>query len=100
VASGAGLAVAHWIAQLASIVLPVQLSTQKYSILDWRVFAFAAAAAILTGVVFGVLPASLIGRMQPTADFFRIQTGSQSRGVHRMRFGLVVMQAALTVILA
>ncbi len=98
-ASVAGLALAHWLARLASTAMPPQLSAQQYSVLDWRVFAFAAAAALMTGVAFGVMPVSLIGRLQPAGYSPRSQTGSTRSGVRRMRSGLVAMQAALTVVL-
>jgi putative ABC transport system permease protein len=98
-AATAGLAVAYWAARLASTVQPAQLTAQGYSILDWRVLGFAMAVALLTGAVFGVLPAWLIGRTQPTADSVRIQAGTQSSGVSRMRWALIAMQALLTVVL-
>jgi putative ABC transport system permease protein len=98
-AAAAGLAVAYWAARLAAGVQPAQLAAQDYSILDWRVLGFAVAVALMTGVVFGVLPAWLIGRTQPTADSVRAQAGIQSSGVSRMRSALVAMQAVLTVVL-
>lgn len=94
----AGLLVAHWAARLAGLVEPAALATQKYAILDWRVLAFAVGAAVLTGVVFGALPAWLIGRMQP--DWLRSRGTQQGADVRRMRAGLVALQAALTLALA
>jgi putative ABC transport system permease protein len=98
-AAGAGLAVAFWASRLVASVQPAQLAAQGYSILDWRVLGFAVAVALLTGVLFGVLPAWLIGRTQPTADSVRSQAGTQSWGVRRMRSALVAMQAVFTVVL-
>jgi putative ABC transport system permease protein len=98
-AAAAGLAVAYWASRLASSAQPAQLAAQDYSILDWRVLGFAVAVALLTGLVFGVLPAWLIGRTQPTADSIRSQAGTQSSGVSRMQAALVTMQALLTVVL-
>jgi len=77
----AGLGVAYWTSRLASSVQPPQLTSQSYSIGDWRVLSFATAVALLTGAVFGVLPAWLTG------------------GASRMRTVLVAVQAALTVAL-
>lgn len=95
----AGMAVAHWTARLADSASPAQLSARQYTVLDWRVIAFALGLAVLTGIVFGVLPASLIGRMQPGQDMIRTQSGSRGSGVSRMRAVLTAMQAALTVAL-
>jgi len=82
VAATAGLAVAQWACRLAAMVQPpALLSTQRYTVLDWRVLGFAAALALLTGVVFGVVPAFLAGRLD------------------RMRGLLLAVQTALAVIL-
>jgi predicted permease len=95
----AGMAVAHWTARLADSASPAQLSARQYTVLDWRVIVFALGLTVLTGIVFGVLPASLIGRMQPGQDVIRTQPGSRGSGVSRMRAVLTAMQAALTVAL-
>lgn len=99
-AAVAGMAVAHWTARLADSASPAQLSARQYTVLDWRVIAFAVGLTIVTGIVFGVLPASLITRMQLGPDVVRAQPGSRGSGVSRMRTVLTVMQAALTVTLA
>jgi putative ABC transport system permease protein len=90
-AAVAGMAVAQWTSRLAAIALPAPLAAREYSMLDWRVLAFAVGVAAVTGIIFGVLPASLIGRMQPGHD---VVPG------RRMRAVLIALQAALTVILA
>lgn len=71
-----GLLVARWTLLTVTAVLPGQLASQDYSLLDWRVVGFALLLALGTGVMFGVLPAT---RSQPW-----------SRG------GLVALQAGLT----
>jgi putative ABC transport system permease protein len=99
VAAGAGLLVAGWAARLAASIQPPSLETQAYRILDMPVLLFAVGIALLTGVVFGVLPAGLIRRMQPRVDPLRVAAGGQTTGVEGMRAGLVALQAALTVML-
>jgi putative ABC transport system permease protein len=94
----AGLGVAYWAARLAWATQPAELSTQIYTVLDWRVLGFALALALLTGLLFGVVPASLMGRMQPQPGTVRGRPGGGS-GVNRMRALLVAMQAALAVTL-
>ena len=98
-ATAAGLGVANWAARLASQAQPATLSIQHYTILDWRVLAFAAGTALLTGLLFGVLPASLTGRMLPAADVVHGQPGIHGAGAGRMRAVLVAIEAALAVIL-
>ncbi len=99
-AAAVGMAVAYWIAQLASTAQPSQLSARQYTVLDWRVISFAAGLAVLTGLVFGVLPASLISRIQPGHFDLRAHAGSSGLGVKRMRGVLLALQAAVTVVLA
>ena len=98
-ATAAGLGVAKWAARLVSLAQPATLSIQRYTILDWRVLAFATGTALLTGLLFGVLPASLMGRMLPAGDVVDSQPGARSRGAGRMRALLVAVQAALAVVL-
>ena len=98
-----GLVIAHWTARIASSVAPAQLATQGYTVLDWRVLAFAVALALVMGGVFGIVPAWLIGRLQPSGHIVRDQIASgsapASMGTKGARTGLVVLQAALTLTL-
>jgi putative ABC transport system permease protein len=98
-AAGAGLIVARWASQVAAAAQPAQLAFQDYAVLDWRVLGFAAALAGLTGLLFGVLPAVLMGRMQIAQDSLRGRTAGQWSGAGRMRAALLAMQAALTLVL-
>lgn len=91
-----GLIVAYWTARLASSVAPAQLAVQQYTIWDWRVLGFTVALAIISGLVFGILPAWLVGRSQRSAYFVRNQPGTQDRGTRRARGVLIALQAALT----
>jgi putative ABC transport system permease protein len=98
-AAGAGMIVAYWTSRLAASVQPTQLAAQEYTIVDWRVMTFAVALAAITGLLFGVLPASLIGRMQPAADLIRVQPGGRGLPGGRLRSALVGLQAAFTLML-
>jgi putative ABC transport system permease protein len=95
-AAALGLIVAYWTCSLASSIAPPTLATQSYTLLDWRVLAFAAALALLIGIAFGVIPAMLVGRLQPSGEVLRAQS---TAGTHRARSVLVTVQAALTLIL-
>jgi putative ABC transport system permease protein len=96
-ASTAGLAVAHVVSRLCASALPPALSAQQYTTLDWRVLGFSATVAVLIGLIFGVLPASLIGRMQPAAD--SVRGASAPVGMSPIHTGLVILQTAFTVVL-
>ncbi len=99
VATAVGLAVAAWASRLAAMAQPAQLEAQSYEILDWQVFAFAIGLAAAIGLFFGVAPAFLMGRLQPSGETVRSQAGSRRSGVARMRSALVAAQAALTLVL-
>ena len=95
----AGMLVAQWAVRLSTAAQPAQLTVQSYTILDWRVLAFAVLLAALTGLLFGVLPASLIGRLQPAEDLVRMPADSSNTRIRRLRGALVVLQVALTLTL-
>lgn len=94
-----GLIVAFFVCQIASAVLPAQLMTQNYTLLDWRVLCFAITLALLVGGIFGVMPAWLIGRLQPSAQLVRVHTGASEPATRRLRSILVGLQVALTLTL-
>jgi predicted permease len=92
----AGLPVAYWAAKLATLVQPADLGAQVYTILDWRVLAFAIGIALVTGLLFGVVPAWMVRHLQPSGGVVRMQeSGSNSK----LRGLLIAMQVALTLVL-
>jgi len=106
-AAAAGLVVAHWVSRVAPLARPTQLSalaqaaklSPTYTIWDWRVLAFTAGTAVATGILFGALPAFLMGRMLRAHDTIRLQPGTRASDAGRMRTALIALQAALTVVL-
>ena len=97
--STVGLIVAFFVARIASAVLPGQLATQNYTLLDWRVLCFAIALALIVGAIFGVMPAWLIRRLQPSAQLARVHPGTSEPVTRRLRSILVGVQVAFTLIL-
>ncbi len=95
VATLAGLLVAYWTTLLAAKVAPPPLGAQSYSILDGRVLAFTLMAAIITAVLFGVLPSVYAGRIHT----FTAPGRSRTRGARLARESLVGAQVLLTMIL-
>jgi predicted permease len=95
VASAAGLFVAHWTASVAANVQPAPLALQAYAILDFRVLSFCVAVALLSGVLFGLLPAWYAGRTHA----FGTRSSSAMPGSRLIREVLVAAQIALTFIL-
>jgi predicted permease len=92
------LAVAHWGSPL--LVSLITQGTSDPVILDlrpdWRVFAFAAAAAILTGALIGLVPAWQMSRQEPALVLRHRGAG---RGTGRSGKLLIVAQIALSLVL-
>lgn len=66
--------------------------------LDYRVLAFTAGVALLTGLLFGIVPALNATRIQPNVA---LKDGASTGTRGRLRFGklLVVAQVALSLLL-
>jgi len=94
-----GMVVALLVARVASAVMPAQLATQNYTLLDWHVLCFAIALALIAGLVFGIMPSWLIGRIQPSTQVVRVQAGSSEPVTARFRSVLISLQVAFTLTL-
>ena len=95
-ATAVGMIVAIWVAGVASSVQPAMMSTQAYTVLDWRVLAFALLIGAGTGLTFGVGPALYVARFDPSA-LNRTTTGGYRHA--RARNVLIAAQIATTIIL-
>lgn len=62
------------------------------------VIAFACGLALVTGILFGVAPAYLASRVQP-AEALRSKVRTTTHGASLLQRGLVVVQAALSLVL-
>ena len=97
--SALGMMVALLVSRMASAVIPAQLATQNYTLLDWRVPCFAIALALTAGVVFGIMPAWLVGRMQPSMQLVGVHPGASEPVTSRLRSILLALQVAFTLTL-
>ena len=64
--------------------------------IDWRILVFSSAAALLTILLFGVIPSASAAR---TAQRFVHPSGRMTRPSSRLRAGLVAVQIALSLML-
>ena len=94
-----GLGLAYWVVDAMMAFKPpldIPITTELH--IDYRVLLFTAAVSVLTGVVFGLLPA-----MQATnADLVPALKDETSIGGYRrswLRSGLVVFQVSLSLLL-
>jgi putative ABC transport system permease protein len=95
VSAGLGSIVAVWATSLASKAQPAALPLQVYTILDFRVLAFMIGLAVISAVLFGLLPALSVGR----AHLFLARGSAEFRDMRMMRSLLVSLQVALTIVL-
>src|SRR5258707_9602895 len=63
-----------------------------------EVIGFAFALSLVTGILFGVAPAWIATRVNP-ADVLRSGTRTMTTGASLLQRGLVVLQAALSLVL-
>jgi putative ABC transport system permease protein len=100
-----GAAAGALLAQYLSRFLVSFLNTSGNNVfldlgLDWRVLGFAAAAAALTSVLFGLTPALRATRIEPGAAMKATGRGlTASRERFSLRRALVVVQVALSLVL-
>jgi putative ABC transport system permease protein len=80
-------------------VLPADTPGLTEVAMDWRVLAFTAGLSILTGIVFGLVPALHSSRAVLTDSLKSGGRGSSASGSHRLRSSLVVGEVALAVLL-
>src|SRR5262249_45711350 len=98
--AGGGL-IAEWLWRFLRGRVPTE-SNRMFADLttDWRVFAFAAALACLTCLIFGLTPAIRATSTQPGVA---MKAGSRGMTDSRERFGLrrglVVAQVAMSLVL-
>ena len=94
----AGLLVAAWGTQAALTILPTALPRAHDIAIDGRVLAFAAAVSLLTGLLFGLIPAVRSSRPS-LQDALRASTRGGGPGRHRAQSTLVVVEVALALVL-
>ena len=100
-AAGAlGILIGFWALQALLTMLPAGTPAVSEAVLDWRVVAFTAAVSILTGLVFGVVPAVQTARVDLSEGLREGARGSiGTRRAHRTRNVLVVVEVALAAML-
>jgi predicted permease len=95
----AGMILGYWgSSTLGSINFQTDIPISFGLSFDWRVFAFATAAALLTGIVVGIVPAVRASRGNLNAILHAGGRGIVG-GKHRLRSTLVVVQVAGSLVL-
>ena len=92
-----GLALARWGVDLILYISPDAIPRAREIGLDWTVLAFTAGISLLTGLVFGLLPAVQAGDVDVHETLKESGRGTSSR--HWLRSSLVVGEVAATLVL-
>jgi predicted permease len=96
----AGIALASALLKEVVVLFPQALPRLVDVSLDLRVMTFAIAVSLLTGILFGVVPALRVSRLAPA---LALRDGTRSvtmgRGHHRLQTWLVIAETALGLVL-
>jgi len=95
-----GVGIAALALKAAPVLLPANLVRSQSIAINGAVLGFALWAAFITGLVFGVLPAWRISRLDPTLALSESRRGATAgRRQHSMHGALVVAETALSLVL-
>jgi len=94
-----GIALAAWVVKAIVAIGPRLLPRLSEVSVNGRVLGVSAAVAIVTGLVFGLVPALYTARPDIAALLRESVRGSSRGGMNRLRSGLVVAEMALAVVL-
>jgi putative ABC transport system permease protein len=100
IAGSIGLALSVWATQFLASLVPAGIAPLEGSALDGRVFLFTAAVSILTGILFGVIPALRVSGLDLVTSLKDGGgRGNVGSGGQRLRDVLVVSEVALAIVL-
>src|SRR5215468_2803145 len=97
-----GLLIAAWLCAWLLSWLPERYLGMPLAVdlnLDVRVLGFTFALALLTGVLFGLMPALQLSKPDLVADLKEHRGAGRGAGLARLRSTLVVVQVALSLVL-
>ena len=94
-----GLVLAWWGVQILKGSMPEGVPRITQIAIDLRVLAAAAGLSILTGLLFGIVPALQVSKPDLTTSLKEGTRAGTGAGRQRLRSALVVLEVALAVIL-
>ncbi len=96
----AGIVLSRFLLHAVVGLLPSDLPRSGDISIDATVLAFAVGVSVLTGPLFGVLPALRVARVDPsTALRDGTRTATTGRGQHRLQNALVIAEIAVGLVL-
>jgi putative ABC transport system permease protein len=94
----AGLALARLAMRYLETLVPETMLAVRLS-LDWRVLGFSAAIAIAATLLFGLVPAIGMSRLDPQDGLKEGGRGTMGGRGYRLQHSLIVVETALAVVL-
>ena len=96
----AGIAMASGVLKELAVLFPQALPRLRDVSIDLPVLGFALGASVLTGILFGVVPALRISRLAPALALREgTRTVTSGRRHHRLQTWLVIAETALGLVL-
>ena len=93
-----GILAARWTISLLVLLIPKELHVSSVD-LNWRIVAFTACVSLLTGVLFGIVPAFHATRTNLSAALREGGRGETGARGHRLRNIFAVAQISLSLVL-
>ncbi len=97
IGGGIGLALARWGIDLILYVSPNAIPRSREIGLDWTVVVFTVGVSVLTGILFGLLPALQAGEVDVHETLK--ESGRGTSGRQWLRSALVVVEVGTTLVL-
>jgi putative ABC transport system permease protein len=97
IGGGLGLAIARLAVKFILYISPTAIPRSREIGLDWRVLAFTLGVSVLTGILFGLVPALQAGEVDVHETLKEAGRGTSAR--HWLRSSLVIVEVATTMVL-
>ncbi len=94
-----GVLVAFWGLEMLLRIIPIDLPSFAVVRIDGTILTFTAALAVLTGILFGALPAYQAARPNLIETLKETGRGADHGGHARVRSALVTLEVALALVL-
>ncbi|HXI24030.1 MAG TPA: ABC transporter permease [Pyrinomonadaceae bacterium] len=97
IGGGLGLGIAQLTIKFILYMSPTAIPRSREITLDWRVLAFTLGVSVVTGILFGLVPALQAGEVDVHETLKEAGRGTSAR--HWLRSSLVIVEVATTMVL-
>ena len=97
IGGGLGLAIAQAAIRFILYMSPTAIPRSREITVDWRVLAFTLGVSVVTGILFGLVPALQAGEVDVHETLKEAGRGTSAK--HWLRSSLVIVEVATTMVL-